>query len=102
MPGMAIRKWWVKLAGRSSTCSIVIAAPPRHNSAGKALAPRAARLSPARQTHFFSIAMTLSRPPFALLRILALAMLLLANTVHAAMTVMHGFADYTSVLLWIQ
>ena len=43
-----------------------------------------------------------SRPPFALLRILALAMLLLANTVHAAMTVMHGFADYTSVLLWIQ
>ena len=40
--------------------------------------------------------------PAAALRPLALLALLCAGAGAAAMTVMHGFADYTSVTLWIQ
>src|SRR5206468_6142442 len=38
----------------------------------------------------------------ALLTLVLLAVLASAATARAAMTVMHGFAEYTSVVLWIQ
>ncbi|MEP6783856.1 MAG: alkaline phosphatase D family protein [Acidobacteriota bacterium] len=47
--------------------------------------------------------MTSTRRSSALLRIVAFLLLLATSGgAVAAMTVMHGFADYTSVLLWIQ
>jgi alkaline phosphatase D len=77
------------------------ASPAQFGRKGR-IPPRATGLFTGVANPLFSIAMTPSRPLFALFRVIALAMLLLANAVHAAMTVMHGFADYTSVLLWIQ
>ena len=46
--------------------------------------------------------MTSARRLSAFLRTVALFLLLAAGGARAGMTVMHGFADYTSVLLWIQ
>src|SRR6185369_13253753 len=56
----------------------------------------------AKRLPYPSIVMVASHRRSSVFRVVALAMLSAASVAQAAMTVMHGFADYTSALLWVQ